>query len=257
MLVRLNQVVFALFWHDAPQIEDVVVLFQPVLANQLRCARLVARHAVGNQQRLAPIGVRKILLHAVAQHNQLIRVAHRHLLAQLDALGRNAVLPFRARPVQPVYRYDNALAHQLRQPAEQRRPFRVHMQHVIIAHRRAKAAEETCGNRRQPLLLDGRYILQADAVEIFGLRLLFVGSVIARHGMPLRHHALGQFAHHNLDAAIMGRYALLSDHGNFHILPSHPLQPPLLHEISHYEGEGNPISSPDALRCTFRCHLMH
>ena len=75
--------------------------------------------------------------------------------------------------------------------------------------------------------------------------------------MPLRHHALGQFAHHNLDAAIMGRYALLSDHGNFHVLPSHPLQPPLLREISHYEGEGNPISSPDAFCCTFRCHLMH
>ena len=155
----------------------------------------------------------------------------------------------------PIGRYD-ALAHQLRQPAEQRRPFRVHMHHVIIAQCRAQAAEETCGNRRQPLLLDGWDVLEGNAVVTFGLRLLLVGSVIARHGMPLRHHTLGQFAHHNLDAAIAGRYALMSDHGNFHILPSHPLQPPLLLEISLYAGERTLISSPDAFRCTFRCHLM-
>ena len=132
----------------------------------------------------------------------------------------------------------------------------MHRRH-IIAQCRAQAAEETCGNRRQPLLLDGWDVLEGNAVVTFGLRLLLVGSVIARHGMSLRHHALGQFAHHNLDAAIAGRYALMSDHGNFHILPSHPLQPPLLLEISLYAGEETPISSPDALRCTFRCHLMH
>ena len=58
------------------------------------------------------------------------------------------------------------------------------------------------------------------------------------------------FTRDDLDAAIMGRYALLSDHGNFHVLPSHPLQPPLLREISHYEGGGEPHQQP-------RCVLLY
>ena len=205
----IHQIVAALFRHHPAQIEDVGVLFEAVLfPDDVGGDRGRGVDAVGDIVGGAAIGVQKVFLGAVVEHDDLMGAPRADLFTHADVPGAEGTLPLVPRPVQTVDGQDDPLAGQAGDPGEHGGAFRVDMDHVIGAESRRKAAEEAGSHSREALAVDGGQMPEADApvlVQMLGVVFsaadVMAGAVVAGDGMAVYDHPRRQFFHHDLNAA--------------------------------------------------------
>ena len=209
---------------DAGQVEDVIIPPDAVfVGDQPGLAGRNGRQPVGDQLRLPPVHAAKVVLHALAQDDDLVRKAGCDLLAPEDVRPGEAA-PLAALVIQTVDGDHAPLAHELWQPQRHAGALSVEVHHVIPSEGGPDGGKDRGAHGRQALQVHRRdrqqphafVLLLRSGIEGFAADMM-AAPVVAGDGMPQRRHPDGQMFHHNLHAALTGGDPLVAKHCNSHV----------------------------------------
>ena len=90
-------------------------------------------HAIGDKVCFSSISFLEIILHALAQNDDPVRIFHGIFFALTNKFGAKTRLPFLALPVDAMDGNNNSFSKHLRQPCKERRLFGMDVHHIVFS----------------------------------------------------------------------------------------------------------------------------